>query len=157
MANHFGYNQQYTDKPGMWNVDGYAVVIDGYGTLEVQVNRLSTTGVLTAVLQNPPSSVVKSIVQSANNSGIYTINLYQTWVELDMVHVETTIPSGLSPANLIVQQLSNTVANSLYGPGQTAGLQGCTFTTIVPNTGSAGSLPQGSGIFFHLRLQNTST
>lgn len=156
MANHFGYNQQFTDKPGMWNVDGYAVVIDGYGNLAVQVNRVSTQGTLVAVQQTPPSSVVHAITQTANSSGIYNILLNGTWVELDMVHVETTIPSGLSPAVLIAQQQGNTVANTSYGPGL-ATLQSATFKTVVPSTGSAGTLPLGSGIFFHLRLQNTST
>ena len=65
MANHFGYNQQYTDKPGMWSVDGYAVVTDGYGNLAIQINQLQTTGVITSVQQNSPSAVVKSITQTA--------------------------------------------------------------------------------------------
>ena len=155
MANHFGYNQQYTDKPGMWSVDGYAVVTDSYANLAIQINQLQTTGVITSVQQNSPSAVVKSITQTANSSGIYNINLVSTWIELDTCNVVTTIPSGLSPAVLMTQLQGNTVGNTGYGPSSSSP-QSVTFKTIVPSTGSAGTLPLGSGIFFHLRLKNSS-
>lgn len=156
MADQFGYNQQFTDKPGMWDIDGYAVCVDGDGTLQVQVNRVSTTGVLQAVLQTAPSSAIESITQTSNNSGVYHIFLHQTWVELDMAHVEVTIPSSLSPEFLLAPIQQNTVGNVLYGPGLGT-KQSVQFATILPSTLALTSIPQGGGIFFHLRLQNVST
>lgn len=156
MADQFGYNQQFTDKPGMWQVDGYASVIDGYGNLAIFVNRVQTTGVLASVQQTAPSSVVTGIVQTANSSGIYHINLAQTWPELDMCHVETVIPTGLTPAHCIAQINSFTVANTGFGPGQTQP-QAVKFTIIDLSTLAAGVLPLGANVFFHLRLQNVTT
>lgn len=155
MANQFGYNQQFTDKPEMWSIDGYAVVSDGYGTLVFQINQLQTTGVLKLVQQNSPTSAVHDITQSANNSGIYKIHLNQTWNQLVSAHIETVIPTGQSPAVLLCQQLTDTVGNTSFGPGQTE-LQYLQFTTVVPSTGSAGSLAQGCGLRFQLRLKNSS-
>lgn len=157
MANQFGYNQQYADSPGMWDVDGYAKVTDGYGTLAVFVNRVSTTGVLTSVQQTGPSSAIHDITQSANNSGIYKIHLNQTWVQLHKASIETVIPSPLTPAVLLVQHNKDTVGNTSFGPGQSE-LQYVQFTVVDPaNSLTATSPPVGAGIRFRLRLQNVST
>jgi hypothetical protein len=154
MSNQFGYNQQYADKPGMWDVDGYAVCIDHVGTLAVVLNRVQTTGVLAAVQQLAPSSAVHDITQTASSSGIYKIHLNQTWVQLQDAHVSSVIPSPLSPAYLGVQQNLDTVGNTSYGPGQSE-LQFVQFT--VNNAGTPTPLPFGAGIRFRLRLSNVST
>lgn len=155
MANQFGYNQQYTDKPEMWDVDGYAVCTDGYGTLVVSINQLQTTGVLKAVHQTAPSSAIADITQTANNSGIYKIHLNQTWNQLCWADVQTVIPSTQSVPLLRCQLNKDTVGNTSFGPGL-AELQYLQFTTVVPSTGSAGSLDAGSGIYFRLRLKRSS-
>lgn len=155
MANQFGYNQEFTDKPGMWTVDGYAVCTDGYGTLAVQINQLQTTGVLSRVVQNSPTSAIHDITESAHNSGIYKIHLNETWVDLLDAHICTVIPTGQTVALLNVQILSHTVGNTSYGPGL-AELQYVQFKTVVPSTAAAGVLDQGSGLFFCLRLKNSS-
>lgn len=156
MSDQFGYNQQFTDKPGMWDIDGYAVCVDGIGTLQVQVNRVSTQGKLVAVLQTAPSSAISSITETGSGSGVYNIFLNQTWVELDMAHVETVCPTILSPALVLAQVSETTVGMTGFGPGQSA-LQSVTFATVSPTTGDSVVLAEGAGIFFHLRLQNTST
>lgn len=151
----FGYNQQFTDKPEMWDVDGYAEVQDGYGTLKVVTMMLASSGSLTKVVNTAPSSVIKTITQTGNSTGSYQIFLNHTWNQLTHASFETVIPSGASPATLICQNLGNTVGNILYGPGLTT-LQGVSFITLVPNTGVAGSLSVHSGLHFRLRLKRSS-
>lgn len=156
MAQQFGYQQSFSDNPGMWDVDGYAVCTDGYGTLVIQTLRISpNTGTPTAAQSSSPASAIHDITQSANNSGIYKIHLNETWCQLHEASIETVIPAGQSVATLIVQHLADKVGNASFGPGLSE-LQYVQFKTIVPNTGSAGSLDQGSGLRFRLRLRNTS-
>jgi len=93
MANQFGYSVQFTDKPEMWTADGYAVVTDGYGNLAVVVNLISPSGAVVPTQQTGPSAIVKSITQLANNSGLYTINLNQSWIQLEDANIETVIPA----------------------------------------------------------------
>jgi hypothetical protein len=155
MANHFGYNQQFTDKPEMWDVDGYAVCTDGYGTLVLQINAIQPNGSLLATQLTSGSNVIKDITQSANNSGIYKIHLTQSWNQLTHASLETVIPTGQSVPMLRCQHMSDTVGNSSFGPGQTE-LQYIQFQTVVPSTGSNGSLDQGSGFRFRLRLKRSS-
>lgn len=155
MANQFGYNQQFADKPEMWDVDGYAVVTDGYGTLVVLSNVLTTQGSLVGKQQLAPSSAVHDITETSPSSGIYKIHLNQTWIQLESAAVETVIPTGSAVPNLVIQHLTDTVGNTSYGPGQ-AELQFVQFKTIVPNTGSIGVLGLNSGLRFRLRLKNSS-
>lgn len=154
MSNQFGYNQQFTDKPEMWTVDGYAVVTDGYGNLAIVTHTLvQNTGAVTISQSTAPTSAVSSITQTANSSKIYNIFLNQTWFQLESAFVETVIPVSLSPAYVAVQLNLDTVGNASFGPGQSA-LQSLRFTTHVAGTPT--SLPQGAGIYFQLRLKNTS-
>lgn len=156
MANNFGYNQQFTDKPEMWDVDGYAVCTDGYGTLAIVTNQLvANTGALTPTQQTAPSSVVASITETAHSSGIYDIFLNGTWNQCTAASIETVIPTGQSVPLLRCQILSSTVGNASYGPGLTS-LQSVRFETFVPSTGVKGVLDQGSGLFFRLRLKRSS-
>lgn len=155
MSNHFGYNQQFTDKPDMWTIDGYAVVTDGYGNLAIQTVGFSTTGALVLNTSNGPSSVISSITQTANSSGIYNIFLKSTWCQLESVKVVTVIPVGQTPAHAVVQINGNTVGNTGFGPSQSV-LQSVKFTVIDMSTDAAGVLAQGCGIHFQLRLKNSS-
>lgn len=154
MANLFGYNQQFCDKPEMWDVDGYATVTDGYGTLEVTLNVLNAnTGALTSTTFTSPSGPVNDITQTSNNSGIYKIHLKESFVQLVHASVETFIPTG-SPDAVSVQLNESTVGNALYGPGLSE-LQYLKFTT-VDYTGAATSLNISSGLSFRLRLKRSS-
>lgn len=153
MANQFGYNQQFSDKPEMWTIDGYAVCTDSLGTLVVVTHVLTTKGTVSALQQTAPTSAVKAITQTASNSGIYNIFLNQTWFQLESGDVRTVIPSSLSPAYVGVQLNGDTVGNTGFGPGQ-ATLQSLQFTTNVAGTPT--SLPIGAGVYFQLRLKNSS-
>lgn len=156
MASLFGYNQQFTDKPEMWDVDGYAVCTDGYGTLVLVVNALNgNTGALTQTQTTFPTGAVNDITQSSNNSGIYKIHLKDDFNFCTHADIETVIPTGQSVPMLRCQILSSTVGNSSFGPGQSE-LQYVQFETVVPSTGSAGSLDAGSGLMFRLRLKRSS-
>lgn len=155
MADQHGYVVQFTDKPEMWDVDGYAVCIDGYGTLQFQINSVATTGLLAAINQAAPSSAIHDITQSANSSGIYKVHLKQTWNQLTHASFVTVCPSGSSPGVIITQVLSDTVANPLFGPGQSE-LQFVQFATVDPETHSASVLSLGQGLMLRLRLKNSS-
>jgi len=154
MANQFGYNQQFTDKPEMWTIDGYAVCTDSLGTLVIVTHTLvGNTGAVTISQSTSPTSAVQSITQTASNSKIYNIFLNQTWFQLESAFVNTVIPASLSPAYVSVQLNSDTVGNASYGPGQSA-LQSLKFTTHVAGTPT--NLPVGAGVYFQLRLKNSS-
>lgn len=155
MADHSGYNQQFTDKPEMWDVDGYAVCTDANGTLVVSINQLSTQGALVMTQQLAPSSIISAITQTGNGTGIYDVFLAQAWNQCTHADFTTVIPATLSPAILICQNQSDTVGQSGFGPGSAA-LQSIRFATKVPSTLAAGSLPQGSGLRFRIRLKNSS-
>jgi hypothetical protein len=155
MADHFGYAVQFADRPGMWDVDGYAVVVDGYGNLVVSNNELLSTGVLAPVQGRSASASVSSITQTASASGIYNIFLTQTWVQLEAVEISTVIPSGQTPAHCVVQVNGDTVGQTGFGPSSSV-LQGVKFTVIDLSTLAAGVLAQGCGIHFRLRLKNSS-
>lgn len=136
MANHFGYNQLFTDRPEMWVVPGKVSISDGYGTPDY-----------TAV----PSGVVSSV--SRNSTGNYTIYLSQSWYALLSVHVASEIGSG-SPAFAFTQVLSDTVGSTSYGgAGQTK--QGVTFK-FVDGSGTAVELPSGAAFRFTLFLKRSS-
>lgn len=153
MANQFGYNQTFTDKPEMWTIDGYAVCTDSLGTLVIVTHQLTTKGTVSFVQSLSPTSAVSAITQTASNSGIYDIFLAQTWFQCESADVRTVIPASLSPAYVGVQLNSDTVGNNSFGPGL-AKLQSLRFTTNVGGTPT--SLPVGAGIYFQLRLKNSS-
>lgn len=151
MADQFGYNLQFADKPGMWDVDGYAVITNGSGNAVIVTNQLNTQGVLAAVQSNAPSSAVHDITRVG--TGQYKIHLNQTWVQLEHVDVKSIIDPSLSPAYVGCQVQKITVANSSYGPGQSE-LQ---YVQIQFNvSGTPTELPQGAGFVFRLRLKNSS-
>ncbi len=156
MAQQFGYQQSFSDNAGMWDVDGYAVCTDGYGTLVIQTLRISpNTGTPTVAQSASPASAVHDITESGNSTGLYKIHLNETWCQLHEASIETVIPSGQSVPDLRIQHTADTVGNASYGPGESE-LQYIQFRTVVPSTGTNGVLDQGSGLRFRLRLRNTS-
>lgn len=154
MANLFGYNQQFADKPEMWDVDGYAVVSDTDGTLVLELNVLNAnTGALTPTQFASPSGPVNDITQTSAGSGIYKIHLKENFVQLVHASIHTVIPTG-SPAAASVQINESTVGNANYGPGLSE-LQYVKFTT-VDFAGSAVKLNASSAVVFRLRLKRSS-
>lgn len=152
MANQFGYADNFTDRPEMWSVDGYAVITNGSGNAVIQTNQLQTTGSMKAVQQTSPSSTIKDITRLG--TGHYKIHLNQTWVELGSFHVSSVIDPSLSPTFCFSQVEKNTVGNTSFGPGQSE-LQYVQFL-FCNGSGTATELPSGAGFHFSFRLKNSS-
>lgn len=151
MANTWGYNQQFTDKPEMWTSDGYALCTDGYGTLAIITNIINTKGSLVASQSNAPSAVVNDITRIG--VGQYRIHLKQTWVQLEYADVKTVLDPGLATKFIGVQLQDVTVGSTAFGPGQ-AELQ---YLQLLCNVGGvATEIPLNGAIMFQLRLKNSS-
>jgi hypothetical protein len=138
MADSWGYAVLQTDRPGSWLVDGYATVIDGYGTLS---------------LPTVPSGIVKSIVR--NSTGNYSLILQEAWYALLSIDVKSMIPSTLSPAYVGCQLEASTIGSSTVLPISAGGAgQSVTFQFNVAGTPT--ELPKGSGLLFLLVLKQSS-
>lgn len=137
----------------MWTIDGYAVCTDSAGTLVIVTHTVTQTGGIVISQSTAPTSAVQSITQTGSTTKIYNIFLNQTWFQCEYADVKTVIPATLSPAYVQVQVNGDTVGNASFGPGQTA-LQSVQFTTNVAGTPT--NIPVGAGIYFQLRLKNSS-
>jgi len=130
MANQFGYNQLFTDRPETWIADGYV--------------SIGATGAPT--LATVPSGIVSTVTR--NSAGNYKIVLAQNWYALLDAHVASEIPAGLSPAFLFSQLDSDTVGSAASGQKVTV--------RFVDKDGTATELPSGSGFRFCLLLKKSS-
>lgn len=138
MANPFGYNHLFTDRPETWLADGYVQITDGSGTPS---------------FATVPSGVVNSVVH--NSLGNYSIILQEPWFALLYASVHTEIPANLSPATLGVQLVKDTVGQASVLP-KSAGGPGQSVTFQVNNAGTPTDPPQGSGLRFLLILKRSS-
>lgn len=130
MADCFGYNQLFTDRPETWFADGY-IAIGGTGA---------------PTMATVPSGIVSTVTR--NSAGNYTLTLQQNWYALLFATFQTEIPSSLSPAELFVQLDSDTVGVASSG-------QGITFR-VVTGAGVETDPPSGSGIRFLVMLKRSS-
>lgn len=143
MSSQFGYNQQFTDKPGMWDADGYCVAnsaatsSDGY--LVVQSVVLTTTGSLSTVNSNAPSSVVQNFTRTS--TGIYVLHLNQPFVQITHASFIPVCNGGTKLVAVVQSATSQTV----------------TFNVVTLN-GSATLTDIGDtqGLFFRVRLKQSS-
>jgi hypothetical protein len=138
LANSWGYPVVQTDRAGSWDADGYVAITDGYGSPS---------------FAQVPSGIVRSIVR--NSTANYSIILQEAWYALLDIHVQSMIPSSLSPAYVDVQLVSSTVGNSAVLPIQAGGAgQSVTFQFHVAGTPT--ELPSGSAFVFCLKLKQSS-
>lgn len=143
MADQFGYNQQFSDKPEMWTIDGSALVLaDGYSTLALQTAQLQTTGVLKSVVNAGPTSAVHDITEIS--AGVYKIHLKQTWVQLASCNFQSisvlnylnpvTNSSNFGFAVLAGTGITNTGTTAIFGDvGTFATTSETGFSTVTVN------------------------
>lgn len=153
MSDNFGYNQQFTDKPGMWDVDGYctansaAVSSDGY--LVVQTVSLSTQGTLVNVAGVGPSAVIRDITRTG--TGAYQLNLRSTFVQCTWANFGVVIGSG---TKLVALETASTVGQAGFGPGF-ANPQSISFL-VTTLTGTPTDVGDAQQLVFRLRLKQSS-
>lgn len=129
MADLFGYNQLFTDRPETWFADGYVSISDGYGT---------------PVYTSVPSGIVSSFTHVS--TGKYTCDLAQPWYALLYCDFRSEIASGASPQYVSCQLNSDTVGSSATPT--------ITFTFNVAGTPT--DIPSGSGFRFLIMLKRSS-
>jgi hypothetical protein len=129
MANPIGYSIQFTDRPGVWQTDGY-VGIGPDGEPD---------------FSSVPSGIVADIIR--NGVGNYSIELREPWYALLWLDVHSEIPGILSPTFAFTQLVSDDVG--------TASAPLITFK-FVNGSGVAVELPSGSGFRFSIRLKQSS-